>query len=94
MPFLIYVEDDTSIAVPDDVGLEHRAYIDGRRDMIKAGGPLLEDGTGAINGRVFFTTYATRQEAEDFINNEPFVLLGRAKPKLIREMIVRIPADA
>ena len=94
MAFLIYAEDDISVAVPDDVGAEHRHYIDSRRHLIKAGGPLLQDGTDTVIGRVFFADFATRQEAEDFISNEPFVLLGRAKPKLIKEMIVRIPADA
>jgi hypothetical protein len=90
--YLIYCEDDVSVTVPDEIGAEHRHYIDSRRHLIRAGGPIVADDGATVLGRVMFTVFETRKEAEDFIFNEPFFKLGRVRNHMIQPMLIRIPA--
>ncbi len=91
MAYLILCEDDVSVVVSDELGAEHRHYLDSRRPLVRAGGPLLAEDGKTIAGRVMFTVFETREEAEDFIFNEPFFKHGRVKSHRIQPMLIRIP---
>ncbi len=92
MAYLIYCEDDVSVVLSDEIGAEHRHYIDSRRHLIRAGGPIVAEDGETVLGRVMFTVFDTRKEAEDFIFNEPFFKHGRVKSHMIQPMLIRMPA--
>jgi uncharacterized protein YciI len=56
--------------------LEHLRYMQAHAPRIVAGGPMLGD-DGAPTAMVLMTNFATRAEAQAFIDAEPYAASGR-----------------
>jgi hypothetical protein len=89
--YLIYCEDDPSVILSEEINAAHRKYIEDHQHVIKAGGPIVTEGSDAAVGRVMFTTFDKRKDAENFIFNEPFFKFGRVRKHMIEPMLIRMP---
>jgi uncharacterized protein YciI len=70
------VDHPDTAALRDRHMKPHRAYLDGRKDiLVLAGATLSDDGTGAT-GSLFIVNAASRAEAKAFSDNDPFKQVG------------------
>jgi hypothetical protein len=91
MAYLIYCEDNTDIVPSDELRTEHRSYLDAHQDVVRASGMLVNEGSETSVGRVMFTIFDRREDAENFLSNEPYFKFGRVRSHMIKPMLIRKP---
>ena len=77
MPYVIITKDKPdSLALHNEVRPVHLDYLTAnRRRLLAAGGQIEDDGSGH-SGSVYIVDTDDREEAEEFIANDPFTKAG------------------
>ncbi|MDR5654812.1 YciI family protein [Ruixingdingia sedimenti] len=84
MPYMIFTQDVEQGAEIRKQHLDaHLAYLEGRVEILIASGGLLNEEPRAI-GAVILINVDTREEAEDFVHNDPFYKAGLFKTLVIQ----------
>ena len=77
MPYLIQVTEKSNIReIFEDTLPAHRSYLEPFIPKMLAIGALLEEDGSRAGGAIIILDTEERQEAEDFINNDPLYLAG------------------
>ena len=77
MPFAIITTDKPGhAAVRDDHQAAHKAYLDENKHRLLAAGAMLEDDGTTAHGGILIVDTDSRQEAEDFVQGDPFSHAG------------------
>ena len=77
MPYLIETFDKPdSLALRQSVREEHLAFLEENKALLLACGAKLEDDGSGGTGSVYIVDVETRDEAEKFVNADPFAIAG------------------
>ena len=85
--FAVIFDDDTAVAVPDEVGARHREHFLGLGERAILGGPTFGDDQ-VLNGRLLIGEFASLEAAKAWAAAEPFVTFGRSKIARVAPMTV------
>ena len=77
MPFAIITRDKPGHTdLRDQHQTAHKAYLDEHKAILLAAGAKLDDDGAHANGGILIVDVETREEAEDFVRNDPFSTAG------------------
>lgn len=77
MPYLIETFDKPdSLALRQSVREEHLKFLEDNKALLLACGAKLEDDGSGGTGSVYIVDVETRDEAEKFVNADPFAVAG------------------
>jgi uncharacterized protein YciI len=83
---VICTDKPESAAKRAELLLEHRQYLDGKKDMIFFSGPQESDDGSEMIGSVFIVNAPTRADAQGFIDGETFHRAGIFESVVIRRL--------
>jgi uncharacterized protein YciI len=77
MHFVIWCQDGADVDLVRAATLQsHRDYVDSYAAQVILSGPLLADDGVERRGQLFVLDVPGRQDAEEFIDNDPFTIAG------------------